>query len=306
MLVSIIKRILASLLTLFAIITVSFFMMRAAPGGPFDAEKAPPPNIKKAIEKKYHLDKPIFTQYVYYVKGLIKFDLGPSFRVSHLSVNDVISSGMGFTLRLGLIAIALAVFFGILFGVLASLYHNSWFDNAIMSVAMIGISIPNLVLAPILLLIFGIKLKLLPVIGLNTPASYILPSICLSLFYIANIARLTRGSMLDVLHSEYIQAAKAKGLPTWRIVIFHCLKPALIPVISYLGPASAGMLGGGLIIEKIFVIPGVGRQFVDSAFARDYTMALGMILFYCSLVIFFNLVVDIIYMFLDPRIRKST
>ncbi|MEE2743327.1 MAG: ABC transporter permease subunit, partial [Bdellovibrionota bacterium] len=183
--------------------------------------------------------------------------------------------------------------------------HNSWPDHLVMSSAMLGISIPNMVLAPILLLFLGIKMRLLPVSGLETFSSYILPSFCLSLFFIANIARLTRGSMLEVLSSNYIRTARSKGLPTWRIVVFHCLKPTLIPVVSYLGPATAGMLAGSLVIEKIFVIPGIGRQFVDSAFARDYTMALGMILFYCTLVVFFNALVDISYMFLDPKIRKK-
>ena len=300
----IIKRVLASVATLFAIITVSFFMMKFAPGGPFDQEKSPPENIRKAIMAKYHLDKPLYQQYFIYLGGLAQLDLGPSFKVAHLTVNEVISEGIGPTLKLGALAMFIAVSFGLIIGLIAALNHNSWLDHLVMSTAMLGISIPNMVLAPILLLFLGIKMRLLPVSGLETASSYILPSFCLSLFFIANIARLTRGSMLEVLSSNYIRTAKSKGLPTWRIVTFHCLKPTLIPVVSYLGPATAGMLAGSLVIEKIFVIPGIGRQFVDSAFARDYTMALGMILFYCTLVVFFNALVDISYMFLDPKIRK--
>ena len=300
----IIKRVLASVATLFAIITVSFFMMKFAPGGPFDQEKSPPENIRKAIMAKYHLDKPLYKQYFIYLGGLAQLDLGPSFKVAHLTVNEVISEGIGPTLKLGALAMFIAVSFGLIIGLIAALNHNSWLDHVVMSTAMLGISIPNMVLAPILLLFLGIKMRLLPVSGLETASSYILPSFCLSLFFIANIARLTRGSMLEVLSSNYIRTAKSKGLPTWRIVTFHCLKPTLIPVVSYLGPATAGMLAGSLVIEKIFVIPGIGRQFVDSAFARDYTMALGMILFYCTLVVFFNALVDISYMFLDPKIRK--
>tara|TARA_B100000029_G_scaffold22464_1_gene22507 strand:- start:2187 stop:3029 length:843 start_codon:yes stop_codon:yes gene_type:complete len=280
-------------------------MMKFAPGGPFDQEKSPPENIRKAIEAKYHLDKPLYQQYFIYLGGLVTLDLGPSFKVAHLSVNDVIREGIGPTLKLGAFAMLIAVSLGLLVGLIAALNHNSWPDHLVMSSAMLGISIPNMVLAPILLLFLGIKMRLLPVSGLETFSSYILPSFCLSLFFIANIARLTRGSMLEVLSSNYIRTARSKGLPTWRIVVFHCLKPTLIPVVSYLGPATAGMLAGSLVIEKIFVIPGIGRQFVDSAFARDYTMALGMILFYCTLVVFFNALVDISYMFLDPKIRKK-
>ena len=300
----IIKRVLASVATLFAIITVSFFMMKFAPGGPFDQEKSPPENIRKAIMAKYHLDKPLYKQYFIYLGGLAQLDLGPSFKVAHLTVNEVISEGIGPTLKLGALAMFIAVSFGLIIGLIAALNHNSLMDHLVMSTAMLGISIPNMVLAPILLLFLGIKMRLLPVSGLETASSYILPAFCLSLFFIANIARLTRGSMLEVLSSNYIRTARSKGLPTWRIVTFHCLKPTLIPVVSYLGPATAGMLAGSLVIEKIFVIPGIGRQFVDSAFARDYTMALGMILFYCTLVVFFNALVDISYMFLDPKIRK--
>ena len=281
-------------------------MMKFAPGGPFDEEKSPPENIRKAIEARYHLDKPLVVQYFIYLKGLAQFDLGPSFKVAHLKVNEVIAEGIGHTLRLGAIAMSLALIIGMSLGLIAALYHNKWLDHLLMSTAMLGISIPNIVLAPILLLIFGLHYKILPVSGLNSFSSYILPSFCLSLFYIANIARLTRGSMLEILSSNYIRTAQSKGLPQWRVVVFHCLKPTLIPVISYLGPATAGMLAGSLVIEKIFVIPGVGRQFVDSAFARDYTMALGMIIFYCSMVVIFNALVDISYMFLDPRIRKNS
>ncbi|MBP9673569.1 MAG: ABC transporter permease subunit [Bacteriovoracaceae bacterium] len=301
----ILKRISASLFTLWAIITVSFFMMKVAPGGPFDSEKMPPPAIMKAIQAKYHLDEPIHKQYILYMKGLCKLDFGPSFKVAHLSVIDVIKAGIGHTLTIGLIAMFLSLLVGVCIGLISALYHNKFVDHLLMSSAMLGISVPNMVLAPILLLIFGLKLNLVPVSGLSTPASYILPSFCLSLFYIANIARLTRGSLLEVLSSNYVRTAMSKGLPMAKIVLTHCLKPTLIPVVSYLGPATAGILAGSLVIEKIFVIPGIGRQFVDSAFARDYTMAMGMIIFYCTLVIVFNILVDMSYFLLDPQIRSK-
>ena len=306
MFIAVIKRLFSSVLTLLAIVSVSFFMMKFAPGGPFDEEKSPPPEVRKAIEAKYHLDKPLYQQYFIYMKGLAQFDLGPSFKVAHLSVNDVIKEGVGYTLKLGFFAMLFAVTVGIFLGVLASLYHNKWLDHVLMSTAMLGISVPNIVLAPVLLLIFGLHFRIVPVSGLETWQATILPAFCLSLFYVANIARLTRGTMLEILHSNYIRTAKSKGLPMWRVIVFHALKPTMIPVASYLGPATASMLAGSLVIEKIFVIPGIGRQFVDSAFARDYTMALGMIIFYCSMVVFFNAFVDISYMLLDPRIRKST
>lgn len=301
----ILKRIIGSLLTLFAIVTVSFFMMKVAPGGPFDSEKTPPENIRKAIEEKYHLNEPMVKQYVRYLNGILHLDLGPSFQVAHLSVNDVIASGLGYTLKIGFFAMLFAIIVGISVGMIAALYHNKWIDYALMSSAMLGISVPNMVLAPVLLLVLSIHLRLLPVSGAESAAGFVLPVFCLSLYYVANIARLTRGSMLEVLTSNYIRTAYAKGLPTWRIVVFHCLKPTMIPIISYLGPATASMLAGSLVIEKIFVIPGIGRQFVDSAFARDYTMALGMIIFYCTMVIMFNAIVDILYHVIDPRIRSQ-
>jgi len=297
------KRLFASVFTLWAIITVSFFMMKIAPGGPFDQEKNPPESIRKASEAKYHLDEPFIKQYFRYLKGLAVGDLGPSFKIAHLSVNEVIKSGIGNTLSLGSMAMAFAILLGVGLGMVAAFFKNKWLDHFLMSSAMLGISIPTMVLAPILLLLFGLKLKWLPVSGLDTWTSYLLPAFCLSLYYLANIARLTRASMLEVLSSNYVRTAYAKGLSSLRIVLRHCLKPTLIPVVSYLGPATAGMLAGSLVIEKIFVIPGIGRQFVDSAFARDYTMALGMILFYCSLVVFFNALVDIAYVILDPRQR---
>ena len=298
----ILRRLAESLLTILAIVSVSFFMMKYAPGGPFDSEKNPPEAIRKAIEARYHLDESLFSQYLRYMRGLLELDLGPSFQVAHLSVNEVLAEGMGYTLRIGLWTMLLSVVVGVIIGMMAAWYRNRLADHVLMSLAMTGISIPSMVLAPVLLLLFGVTWNLLPTSGLHGTASYILPVFCLSLFYIANIARLTRGSMLEVLSSNYIRTARAKGLSTRAILFGHALRPAMIPVLSYLGPAMAGMLAGSLVIEKIFVIPGVGRQFVDSAFARDYTMALGMIIFYCVMVVFFNAIVDIIYRVLDPQI----
>ena len=279
-------------------------MIKAAPGGPFDSEKAPPEAIRIAIEAKYGLNDPLLIQYWNYLKGVAQLDFGPSFQIVHLSVNDVIEAGMGFTLRIGALAMLFSIICGMGLGICASIYQNRWIDHVLMSVAMVGISVPSMVMGPLLLLIFGLTFKIFPVSGLDTASAYVLPVFCLSLYYIATIARLTRGSMLEVLSSNYIRTARAKGLPMLKIIFFHALKPCMIPVASYLGPATAGMLAGSLVIEKIFVIPGIGRQFVDSAFARDYTMALGMIIFYCTMVILFNTIVDICYRFLDPRISS--
>jgi oligopeptide transport system permease protein len=280
-------------------------MMKFAPGGPFDSEKMPPPNIRAAIAAKYHLDDPLGKQYVDYMMGIARLDFGPSFQVAHLSVNEVITAGMSNTLTIGALAMVFSIVVGLTVGMIAALYRNKWLDHLLMSTAMVGISVPSMVLAPVLLLFLGMYWGVFPTSGLNSPMSYVLPVFCLSMFYIADIARLTRGSMLEVLTSSYVRTAMAKGLPMYKVVLRHCFKPMMIPVISYLGPAAAGMLAGSLVIEKIFVIPGIGRQFVDSAFARDYTMALGMIIFYCSMVIVFNAFVDIFYMVLDPQIRKG-
>lgn len=299
------KRIVASILTLILIVSASFFMMKVAPGGPFDEEKTPPPHIQKILNEKYHLDKPLAVQYLLYMKDLAKFDLGPSFKLPHLKVNDVIKQSINYTVILGALALSFALICGVFIGVLAALNHNTWLDHILMSSAMLGISIPNMVLAPVLILILGIKLKWIPVFGIESFASYLLPAFCLSLFYLANIARLTRGSFLEIIQSNYVRTAYAKGLPVWKIVTSHCLRPTLIPVISYLGPATASILAGSLVIERVFVIPGIGSQFVDAAFARDYTLALGLILFYCTLVVFFNALVDISYMFLDPRVNSK-
>lgn len=278
-------------------------MMKFTPGGPFDSEKVMSDAVRKVLEERYHLDKPLWKQYQIYLTGLAKLDLGPSYNIAHLRVNDVLAEGIHHTLTIGALAMIFAIVMGIFIGAIAGLFQNSWVDHMVMSSAMFGISVPSMVLAPLLLIVLAIKIRIFPVGGLNTTASYVLPSFCLSLFYLANIARLTRGSILEILKSNFITTARSKGLPTWRILFFHCLRPTLIPVVSYLGPATAGMLAGSLVIEKIFNIPGIGRQFVDSAFSRDYTMALGMILFYCALVVFFNALVDIAYLFLDPKVR---
>lgn len=302
---NIIKRLFASVLTLFLIVSASFFMMKIAPGGPFDEEKTPPAHIQKIMNEKYHLDKPLTVQYFLYIKGLAQFDLGPSFKLPHLKVNDVIRQSIEYTVTLGAQALIFALIMGVIIGTVSALNQNSWLDHILMSSAMLGISVPNMVLAPILILILGVKLKLIPVFGIESWTSYLLPSFCLSLFYLANIARLTRASFLEIIQSNYVRTAYSKGLPVWKIVVSHCLRPTLIPVISYLGPATASILAGSLVIERVFVIPGIGSQFVDAAFARDYTLALGLILFYCTLVVFFNALVDISYMFLDPRVKND-
>jgi oligopeptide transport system permease protein len=307
-----IRRFLGALPTLFIIITVAFFMMRAAPGGPFDSERRLPPEIEKNIAATYNLDKPVYEQYFLYLDRLAHFDLGPSFKIKDFTVTQLIAEGLPVTARLAIAAITLAVFFGTLFGVTAALFHNRLPDYSVMTLAMVGITIPTFVTAPILTLIFGIYgvhlfgLDLsLPVGGWEggTLRNMILPVTVLALPQIAYISRLVRGSTIEVLHSNYVRTARAKGLPTRLIITRHVLRAALMPLVSYLGPAVAGLLTGSLIVEQIFGIPGIGRYFVNGAINRDYTLVMGVVIYYATFVILLNLLADILYGVLDPRVR---
>ncbi len=307
-----IRRFLGALPTLFIIITLAFFMMRIAPGGPFDSERHLPPEIEKNIEATYNLDKPLYQQYFLYLDRLAHFDLGPSFKIKDFTVTQLIAEGLPVTARLGIAAITIAIFFGTLFGVTAALYQNRPADYSVMTVAMIGITIPTFVTAPILTLIFGIYgvhlfgLDLsLPVGGWEggTLRNMILPVFVLALPQIAYIARLVRGSTIEVLHSNYVRTARAKGLPTRVIIARHVMPAALMPLVSYLGPAIAGLLTGSLIVEQIFGIPGIGRYFVSGAINRDYTLVMGVVIYYATFVILLNLLADILYGVLDPRVR---
>lgn len=298
------KRLASAIPTLLILVTVAFFLIRIAPGGPFDSEKALPPEIEANLEARYQLDDPLVLQYLRYVGHLLVLDLGPSYHYRDWSVNRLIVEGAPVSFTLGGIALVLALVLGVAIGVWAALKQNSVADYAAMSVAMIGISIPNFVVAPLLVLAFAIGLGWLPAGGWDgTWRHMVLPSVALALPMIAYIARITRGSMIEVLHSDFIRTARAKGLPEREIIVRHALKPALLPVISYLGPAAAAILTGSVVIERIFTIPGIGSHFVQGALNRDYTLVMGVVIFYGVLIIVFNYLVDLVYAWLDPRIR---
>jgi oligopeptide transport system permease protein len=309
-----IRRLLGAIPTLFIIITLAFFMMRLAPGGPFDSQRRLPPEIEHNIEVAYNLDKPVYEQYFIYLGRLAHGDLGPSYKNKDFTVTEMIADGLPVSARLGLSAMLLAVIFGLTMGTIAALRQNKATDYSVMSVAMIGITIPTFVAAPILTLIFGVYGVSvfgydisLPVGGWNGGAlrNMILPVIVLALPQIAVISRLTRGSMVEVLHSNYVRTARAKGLSSIQVVMRHALRAAILPLVSYLGPAIAGILTGSLIVEQIFGIPGIGRYFVQGALNRDYTLVMGVLIYYATFVILLNLLADILYAVLDPRVRYA-
>ena len=301
------KRLLGAIPTLLILMTLAFFMMRAAPGGPFDTEKSLPPEIQANLDKKYHLDEPLIQQYGRYLLDIMKGDFGPSFQYKDYSVNELIATGFPVSLRLGLSAIALALVIGVALGTIAALRQNSGTDYTVMTLAMTGISIPNFVLAPILILVFSVYMGWLPAGGWNDGAfkNTILPIIGLALPQIAYISRLMRGSMIEVLRSNPIRTARAKGLPERVVILRHALKPAMLPVVSFLGPATAAVITGSVVIEQIFGIPGLGRYFVQGALNRDYTLVMGVVVFYGILIILFNFIVDLAYALLDPKVRYS-
>ena len=309
-----IRRLLGAIPTLFIIITLAFFMMRIAPGGPFDSQRRLPPEIEQNVKAAYNLDKPVYQQYFIYLGKLAHGDLGPSYKNKDFSVNEMIADGLPVSARLGLSAIFIAVVIGLAMGTVAALRQNKASDYSVMFVAMIGITIPTFVMAPILTLIFGVYgVSLLgydislPVGGWNGGAlrNMILPVIVLALPQIAVIARLTRGSMVEVLHSNYVRTARAKGLSSVQVVVRHALRAAVLPLVSYLGPAIAGILTGSLVVEQIFGIPGIGRYFVQGALNRDYTLVLGVLIYYATFVILLNLLADVLYAILDPRVRYA-
>jgi oligopeptide transport system permease protein len=306
------RRLLGAVPTLFLIVTLAFFMMRAAPGGPFDSARKLPPDIERNIQAAYHLNQPLIVQYGLYLEGLAHGDLGPSFRTKDFTVAQLIGIGLPVSMKLGLSAMILALLIGIGLGIWAALKQNHWQDYSVMGVAMVGITIPTFVTAPLLTLIFGVYgVHLmgwdfsLPVGGWNQGAArnMILPVIVLALPQIAIIARLMRGSMIEVLRANYIRTARAKGLSWPRIIGRHALKAALLPLVSYLGPAVAALLTGSLIVEEIFGLPGIGRYFVQGALNRDYTLVMGVVICYAGLIILFNFLADLAYGLLDPRVR---
>lgn len=298
----ILKRIALALLTVWVVITVTFFVMRAVPGGPFLAEKAVSEAATEALKAKYGMDKPLMEQYVTYLTDIVtKMDFGPSIKLRGREVIDVITDGMKTSVRLGLIAAVAAVFSGIILGAIAALRRNKVIDKIIMVITTAFVSMPSFIMGSLLLIIFAVKLNILPANG-ETTQGLILPVITLSLYPMAYITRLTRSSMLDVLGQDYIRTARAKGVSGSKIIFGHALKNALIPVITYLGPMLAYIVTGSLVVEQIFAVPGIGRAFVSSITGRDYPLIMGTTIVLAVLIVIMNLVSDILYKVVDPRI----
>jgi oligopeptide transport system permease protein len=298
------RRLLGVLPTMLLLITVVFFLIRVAPGGPFDSEKTLPPEIEANLNAKYHLDEPLVQQYFRYLGQILVLDFGPSFQYKDWSVNELIAQGFPVSLTVGGLAMLLAFMAGTMIGIAAALRQNTRVDYGVMGFAMLGISIPNFVVAPLLILVFAVYAGWLPAGGWDwSPARMVLPVVTLALPVIAYIARLTRGSMIEVLHSNFIRTARAKGLPERDVIRRHALKPALLPVISFMGPATAGLITGSVVIERIYAIPGLGSYFVTGALNRDYTLVMGVVVFYGLLIILLNFVVDMLYAWLNPKIR---
>ena len=299
------KRILGAIPTLLLVIAIAFLMVHAAPGGPFDSARALPPEIEENVRQAYNLDDPLPQQFVRYLDGLWRGDLGPSYRYRDYTVAELIGAALPLSMWLGAIAMLLAVAAGVSAGLIAALKKNTLLDRLVSGVAMIGISVPIFVIAPLMVLVFAVVLGWLPAswTGSSGPGRLLLPVIALALPQIAYIARLTRASMINVMSSDFVRTARAQGLSTLSIVRYHALKPAMLPLLSYMGPAIAGILTGSVVVEQVFGIPGVGSLFIRQALNRDYTVVLGITVFYASLVILLNLLVDLLYGFLDPRIR---
>ncbi|MES0872778.1 ABC transporter permease subunit [Sinimarinibacterium thermocellulolyticum] len=301
------RRAIAGLVTLFALLTLSFFLLRAAPGGPLDRERSLPPRIEAAIAAQYHLDEPLWRQYVRYAGDVLRGDLGPSFQYDGYHVSDLIAAGLPASLLLGALALALALPLGIVLGFTAAQRPGGWRDRALTLFSMTGVSLPNFVVAPLLVLVFAVTLRWLPAGGWRAGAwqDVVLPVIALALPQMAYVARLARAGMIETLAAPFMLTARAKGLPPRLLLWRHAFRPALLPVLSYLGPAAAGLLTGSVVVEQIFGIPGIGRYFVQGALNRDYTLVLGVVLLYGALIVLFNLLVDLLYGWLDPRLRSA-
>lgn len=300
------RRLLGAIPTLFLVIVLAFLLVHAAPGGPFDAERVLPPAIEANIEAYYRLDQPLYRQFLDYLAGLLKGDLGPSYRYRDYTVAELIAGSFPLSLLLGGLSMLLAIVVGTVAGAAAALRRNSATDRWLMGLSMLGISVPVFVIAPVLVLLFAVRLDWLPAgwTAADSAARLVLPVISLALPQIAYIARLIRSGLIEVLNSDYVRTARAQGLSELSIIRYHALKPTLLPVVSYLGPAIATVLTGSVVVEEIFSVPGVGQFFVRGALNRDYTLVLGIVVFYAVIVIVANLLVDILYGLLDPRIRR--
>jgi oligopeptide transport system permease protein len=299
----ILKRLLVSILTIVLIASITFFMMHAIPGGPFTREKPVPPEIRRILEAKYHLDDPLIKQYADYMIGLFTFNLGPSFSRIGVSVNELIIGGLPASAKIGGLASLLIVALGIPFGIISALKQNKPIDYFVMFMATLGVTIPSFVVATLIIFIFAGKLGWLPTFGIDTWPGYIGPVLALSGYSLSFVTRLTRSTMLEVLRQDYIRTARANGISEFKVMMKHAVKNALIPVVTYLGPMIAAILTGSFVIERIFVIPGIGRHFVESITNRDYTTIMGVTAFYAAFYIIMVLLVDVAYAFIDPRIK---
>ncbi|PLU21589.1 ABC transporter [Sinorhizobium medicae] len=303
----ILRRLASAVPTLFIVVTLSFFLMRFAPGGPFNLERPLPPSTMENLMRTYHLDQPLWRQYVHYLSNAVIGDFGPSYIYHDNNVAQLIGKGLPYSMELGFYALLLAVVGGVITGTIAALKQNSFLDFAVMSVSTIGVTVPNFVVGPVLTLIFAIMLAWLPAGGWGDGSLrfLVLPMIALALPQLAVFARLTRGSMIEALHTDHIRTAKAYGLPSRAVVVTHAMRGAMLPVVSYLAPCAAALLTGSAVVETIFTIPGVGRYFVLGAINRDYTLVMGTVILIAIFVILFNLLVDILYGLLDPRVRHD-
>jgi len=303
----VLRRLASAVPTLFIVVTISFFLMRFAPGGPFNLERPLPPQTMENMMRTYHLDQPLWSQYLAYIGNAVTGDFGPSYIYKDNTVAELIGKGLPFSIELGSYALLLALVGGVLAGTLAALRQNSFLDFLIMSVSTVGVTVPNFVVGPVLTLVFAITLAWLPAgsWGDGSLRFLILPMIALALPQLAVFARLTRGSMIEALHTDHIRTARAYGLPSRVVVVTHAMRAAMLPVVSYLAPAAAALLTGSAVVETIFTIPGVGRYFVLGAINRDYTLVMGTVVLIAIFVIVFNLLVDILYGLLDPRVRHD-
>jgi len=290
-------------ITLWVVFTVSFFLMKAVPGGPLDRERALDPQIEENLKARYHLDEPLVQQYVRELGNVLRGDLGVSFRLADFRVNEIIAQGFPISASLGIVALGFALVLGLSAGIVSAVRRGSAADVGLMAAATVGIALPNFVIAGIMIILLVFLWPLFPAAGWGTPWHLILPAFCLGAPYAAYIARLTRTGMLDVLSQDYIRTAYAKGLPGRTVILRHALKGAMLPVVSFLGPAIAGILTGSLVVEQIFAIPGLGMHFVEAATQKDYTLAMGLVLLYTTLLYTMNLLVDVSYAFLDPRVK---
>jgi oligopeptide transport system permease protein len=307
MLSFLVRRLVVAIPTLFVVVTVAFFMMRAAPGNPFSTDRKLPPEIEKNIEAKYGFDKPLVVQYLDYVGGVLHGDFGPSLKYRDKSVLQIIQENYRVSLTIGLSAFVISILVGVTLGVVAALRQNGPLDYSTMAIAILGVCIPTFVTAPLLQLVFGSQLGWLPIGSWDggAPPNLVMPVTVLALPQIAIVSRLTRAGMIEALLSNYVRTARAKGLPEFDIVMRHALRAAILPLVSYLGPAFAGLMTGSLVVERIFGLPGLGKFFVNSALQRDYTVVMGMVIFFATLIIVLNLLTDVLVAYLDPRVRLA-